>query len=75
MRALDDILIGFFIFFAIDRTIRLFGNVVVEPIAVTHGKSKSQTENRKMAIEVVMLLVFSWLVFTNRKLIGRIKQA
>jgi hypothetical protein len=48
---------------------------VVEPIAETQGKSKSQTENIKMAIEVMMLLVCSWLVFTNRKLIGRINQA
>ena len=75
MRALDDILIGFLLFFVIDRTIRLFGNVVVEPIAETQGNSKSQTENIKMAIEVMMLLLCSWLVFTNRKLIGRINQA
>jgi hypothetical protein len=75
MRALDDILIGFLLFFAIDRTIRLFGNVIIEPVAETQGKTRAQIENIKLAIEVMMLLVCSWLVFTNRKLIGRINQA
>jgi hypothetical protein len=33
MRALDDILFGFLIFFAIERFIRLFSNAVIEPWA------------------------------------------
>ena len=75
MRALDDILIGFLLFFAIDRTIRLFGNTVVEPLVETQGKTRAQTENIKLGIEILLLLGCSWLVFSNRKLINRINTA
>lgn len=63
MRPLDDILIGFFIFFAIDRIIRLFSGTVVADYARRRGASEAGVENWKLATEAVILttcIVFVW---------------
>jgi hypothetical protein len=75
MRALDDILIGFFIFFAIDRAIRLLSSAVVEPWAQTKTGDERKVESWKMGAELVMLLVALLMVFKLRKVIGRFNQA
>jgi len=75
MRALDDILIGFFIFFAIDRAIRLFSNAVVEPWARTKTGDEHMVENWKMGAELTMLLVDLLIVFKLRRFIGRLNKA
>jgi len=64
MKALDDILIGFFIFFAIDRAIRLFSNAVVEPRVAARGATKDVIENWKLATE--MLLLFACIILVIR---------
>jgi protein-S-isoprenylcysteine O-methyltransferase Ste14 len=71
MRALDDILIGFFIFFAIDRAIRLFSSAVVEPWAQTKTGDKSKVENWKTGAELIMLLVALLVVFKMRGVINK----
>jgi hypothetical protein len=75
MRALDDILIGFFIFFAIDRAIRLFSNAVVEPWARTKTGDEHIVENWKMGAELTLLLVALLFVFKLRKVIGLFNKA
>jgi hypothetical protein len=75
MRALDDILIGFFIFFAIDRAIRLFSNTAVEPWVRTKTGDNHKVENWKMAAELTMLLVALVVVFKMRRFIGRLNKA
>jgi hypothetical protein len=75
MRALDDILIGFFIFFAIDRAIRLFSNAVVEPWARTKTGDAQKVESWKMGAELVMLLGALLIVFKMRRFIGRLNKA
>jgi len=75
MRALDDILIGFFIFFAIDRAIRLFSSAVVEPWAQAKTGDSRKVENWKMGTELVLLLVALAAVFNMRKIIGRFNKA
>lgn len=63
MRPLDDILIGFFIFFAIDRLVRLFSNAVVAPHLRARGASENSIENWKMGTEAIVLgvcLVVAW---------------
>jgi hypothetical protein len=75
MRALDDILIGFFIFFAIDRAIRLFSNAVVEPWAQKRSRDQNLVENWKMGAELTMLLVALLIVFKLRRFIGRLNKA
>lgn len=75
MRALDDILIGFFIFFAIDRAIRLFSNAVVEPWAATKSRDQNIVENWKLGSEFIMLMVALFLVFKMRRIIGRLNKA
>lgn len=66
MRALDDILIGFFIFFAIDRAIRLFSNAVVEPWAEKRYKGQRTVENWKLGTEFVLLALALVVVFNAR---------
>jgi len=75
MRALDDILIGFFIFFAIDRAIRLFSNAVVEPWARTKTGDEHKVENWKTGAELAMLLVALFIVFKMRHIISRFNKA
>jgi hypothetical protein len=67
MRAITDILFGFFIFFAVDRAIRLFSNSVVEPLMRKNGKGEKSIENGKLASELLLLLVACFLVFRMRK--------
>ena len=66
MRALNDILFGFFIFFAIDRAIRLFSNSVVEPWMRKSGKGEKSIENWKLGSELILLLAACFLVFRLR---------
>ena len=56
MRALDDILFGFLIFFALDRAVRLFSNGVVEPWAQRNNYNKNSVENWKLGSEFVALV-------------------
>jgi hypothetical protein len=57
MRPLDDILIGFFIFFAIDRLVRLFSNTIVADALRARGVSEAAIENWKMGVEAAVLCV------------------
>jgi len=75
MRALDDILIGFFIFFAIDRAIRLFSISMVEPWARTKTGDEHKVENWKTSAELAMLLAALFAVFKMRRFIGRHNKA
>jgi hypothetical protein len=69
MRTLDDILIGFFIFFAIDRAIRLFSSAVVEPWAQAKTGDARKVENWKLGAEFVMLMTALFVVFKMRRFI------
>jgi len=71
MRTLDDILIGFFIFFAIDRAIRLFSNAVVEPWAQAKTGDARKVENWKLGAEFVMLMTALFVVFKMRRFINK----
>lgn len=71
MRALDDILFGFLIFFAIDRLIRLVSNGVIEPWAKKMTKSENVIENWKLVAELVLLLMALTVVYYFRKNIER----
>jgi hypothetical protein len=74
MKALDDILIGFFIFFAIDRAIRLFSNAVVEPRVTAQGASKDVIENWKLGSEMVLLFSCIFIVIRFRKPLAQINR-
>ena len=71
MRALDDILVGFLIFFTIDRAIRLFSMSIVEPWARTKTGDEHKVENWKTGAELAMLLVALLLVFKMRRFISK----
>jgi hypothetical protein len=72
MKALDDILFGFLIFFALDRLIRLISNSVVEPWAMERTGNKERAENWKLFSEFLLLLGALGLVFKYQTLLKRI---
>ena len=72
MKALDDILFGFLIFFALDRTIRLVSNSVVEPWALKRSGDPEHAENWKLFSEVLMLLTSIVFVYRYRKVLRKI---
>jgi hypothetical protein len=71
MKTLDDILIGFFIFFAIDRAIRLFSNGVVDPWARDNTGDERKVENWKLGAEFIMLMTALFVVFKLRRFINK----
>jgi hypothetical protein len=75
VRALDDILLGFLIFFALDRAIRLFSNGVVEPWAQTKSMNKNVIENWKMAAELALLIATAVVLVNNRRLMAHFNRA
>ena len=75
MRSLDDILIGFFIFFAIDRIIRLFSNTVVASRLRARGVADDTVENAKMAVEAVILITCIWVVWRYRSSLARLNKS
>ena len=72
MKALDDILFGFLIFFALERGIRLISNAVVEPWALKKSGDPEKAENWKLFSELLMLLVSIVFVYRYRKVLRRI---
>jgi len=75
VKALDDILIGFFIFFAIERSVKLFSNGVVEPWAEKKMYSRKSVENWKLLAELTALLLAAYIVFKSRRLVSKINRA
>lgn len=71
MKALDDILFGFLIFFALDRVIRLVSNALVQPWALRTG-SPERAENWKLFSEFAMLMGSLLVVYKYRKQIHRV---
>ena len=74
MRPLDDILIGFFIFFAIDRIIRLFSGTVVAGLARRNGASDAGVENWKLATEAIILTTCILIVWRWRHTLSRLNR-
>lgn len=63
MRALDDILIGFLIFFTLERGIRLLSNAFIEPIALKQTGDKEKAEVWKLLFEFGLLIIFLFFSF------------
>jgi hypothetical protein len=72
MRALDDIIIGFLIFFVIERAIRLFSNAVIEPWAQTKTENPNVIENWKIGAELVFLTVATLIIFRFRGVLQKL---
>ena len=75
VRALDDILLGFLIFFALDRVIRLFSNGIVEPWAETKTTNKNMVENWKLGAELVLLIASLVFLVKNRSFVAHFNRA
>jgi hypothetical protein len=75
VKALDDILLGFFIFFAIDRAIRLFSNAIVEPWAENRTNQPRVVENWKLAVELAFLIMVCIAVANSRNIIRHFNKA
>lgn len=74
MRPLDDILIGFFIFFAIDRVIRLFSNTVIAGSLRDRGVSEASIENWKTGTEALILVTCIIVVWRYRGALARLNR-
>jgi hypothetical protein len=72
MRALDDILLGFLIFFIIERSTRLFSNAIVEPWIEKRTTNPNMVENWKIATELVFLIGACFVVYWFRKPLARL---
>jgi hypothetical protein len=72
MKSLDDILFGFLIFFAIERSIRLFSNAVIEPWAEKQTDNPNVVENWKIGTELVFLISACFVVYRLRKPLARL---
>ena len=72
MRALDDILVGFLIFFIIDRLVRLFTTAVIEPWAHSKTSDEHKVEGMKLGVEAVLLILVLLLVFRFRKQLNKV---
>jgi hypothetical protein len=75
VRALDDILLGFLIFFALDRSIRLFSNGIVEPWAAANTTNKTIIENWKLGAELALLITALVFLMNNRSLVAHFNRA
>jgi hypothetical protein len=72
MRALDDILFGFLIFFAIERLIRIFSLMVVGPWIETKTPKENRIESSKLFAEFVLLVFSIMMVYRFRKQLARL---
>lgn len=72
MRSLDDILIGFLIFFALERGIRLVSNAIVEPWALKRSGDPERAEIWKIGAEFGLLMVSLVIVWKYQKQIASI---
>ena len=75
MKALDDILIGFFIFFAIDRAVRLFSNAVIERQLREQGLSRESVDNWKLFGEMCILIMCILLVIRFQKPLAQLNKS
>lgn len=71
MRSLDDILIGFLIFFILERIIKLIGAVVVEPLVEAKISNQKTVKIWVQAVDVLLLLVALFLVIRYQKPLAR----
>jgi hypothetical protein len=71
MRSLDEILLGFFIFFTIERLIRLISNSVIQPVIETKTKNPEAVENWKLGSEVILLVGASFFIIKFRRVFNR----
>lgn len=69
MKALDDIILGFLIFFVVERTIRLLGTSFIEPWAESKTQDRHKVESIKILGEIAIILAFIWLIHKNRRLL------
>jgi len=72
MRSLDDILIGFLIFFILERIIKLFGSVVVEPWVSTMVHNEKSIKNYVQAVDILLLFASLILVIKYQKPLANI---
>ena len=75
MKALDDILIGFLIFFALERFVRLVSNAFVEPWALRRTGNKDKAEVWKLLVEFLMLISALFFVIRNQKILHKLNMS
>lgn len=74
MNTLDDIILGFLIFFAIDRIIQLMSIGIVDPWIKTKTRQERKIMCMKLGSEILMISFFIYLVWVYRKNIGSLSR-
>ena len=74
MNTLDDIILGFLIFFAIDRIIQLLSMGLVEPWIRTKTFRERKILCLKLGSEILMIAFFIYIVWLYRKSLGRLSR-
>ena len=74
MNTLDDIILGFLIFFAIDRIIQLMSIGIVEPWIQTKTSQERRISCVKLGAEILMILFFIYVVWMYRKKLGSLSR-
>ena len=72
MRTLDDILIGFIIFFILERVIKLLGSIVIEPWIRAKMSNEKNVKNWVQFIDIAILFVVLGFVIKYQKQIASI---
>jgi hypothetical protein len=72
MRSLDDILIGFIIFFILERVVKLLGSIVIEPWIRAKMSDEKTVKNWVQAVDIMMLFVALLLVIKYQKPLANI---
>ena len=67
MKALDDILFGFLIFFAIERLMRITSLMVIGPWIDSNVKNEKRAEGLKLFAEFALLIGAVCTVYAFRK--------
>jgi hypothetical protein len=75
MKALDDIILGFLIFFAVERTIRLLGASIIEPWAESKTEDRHKVEAMKIGGEIAIIITFIWFVHKNRRFLSPLNRS
>jgi len=72
MRSLDDILIGFIIFFILERVIKLVGTVIVEPWILKKTGDEKSTKNWVQVFDIVFLSISLFLIIKYQRPIANL---
>jgi len=65
MRPLGEILLGFLLYFILDRIIKLFGHVVIEKWAYSWTRDDDIVRDYKLGFEIIIMTALCFIVYSR----------